>query len=71
VGHLEQLASGLNRPARAQYQSQNAERGKTHAKNVMHVPVSLMRIESVVFYLAAMRVNRNRNSKFSLRFFVR
>jgi hypothetical protein len=30
-----------------------------------------MRIESVAFYVAAMRVNRNRNSKFSLRFFVR
>jgi len=30
-----------------------------------------MRIESVFSYLAAMRVNRNRNSKVSLRFFVR
>jgi hypothetical protein len=30
-----------------------------------------MRIESLVSCLAAMRLNRNRNSKFPLRFFVR
>lgn len=29
-----------------------------------------MLIESLIFYLAAMRINRNRNSKFPLRFFV-
>src|SRR5262245_56285402 len=61
VGRPEQLACGPSRLARGQNERPNAEHGNAHSKNGQHVPVSQCAESSL-------KVNRNRNSRVSLRF---